>query len=204
MSKPIEPSNFLAQLSEVIRQIKNQNLAVNEDFDLELFCLGYLTALQTLGGVDRFHENLNDLLSLRNMESKGKVSQIEKYNYLSNILLLTHEFENKRTHLARFKVLPQSKREAFLPRIPLRHKPEQQTSEFLSSKRSKSNESRQRLLVSPMIADRHTEECFLCLQEMKNFNQIKLDACNHSFHRKCLQTYLTEEVLRIIFVRLNQ
>jgi hypothetical protein len=48
MSDFSAPTNFLEELTLLINLIKNQNPAANENFDLELFSLGYLTALQSL------------------------------------------------------------------------------------------------------------------------------------------------------------
>lgn len=196
MSQRNEPLNFLEELSDIISQAKSQNFSSNEDFDLEIFILGYITALQSLSNIDRFQANLNDLITARNLESKGKITRNERYEYLANVVLLTNDFENKKNQLSKFKILPNTQKPGFLPKIPLRDKVSPAQTALSSTKRSKSNESKQRLIVSSLVKSSQSEECFLCLQEMKNFNQLKLDACGHSFHKKCLHNYITEEVIR--------
>jgi hypothetical protein len=195
MSQRNEPLNFLEDLADIISQAKSQNLSANEDFDLEVFVLGYITALQSLSNIDRFQVNLNDLITSRNLESKGKITKNERYEYLANVLLLTNDFENKKHQISKFKILPNTQKPGFLPKIPLREKASTDQTALSSAKRSKSNESKQRLIVSSIVKNSQSEECFLCLQEMKNFNQLKLDACGHSFHKKCLQIYISEEVI---------
>ena len=61
-------TDYVEELEQVFDGLKKENKVVAEGFDVEIFTLGYLTALQNMANVHNFDQNLNDLILMRTLE----------------------------------------------------------------------------------------------------------------------------------------
>lgn len=186
----------LDELSKLFRDIKFNHASVNEKFDVELFTLGYLAALQSLNGVNKINTNLQDLIHLRNLESDGRISRQEKLEVLTEIIKLTQNPSNI-SQTTSVRVLPE--RLQAHQRSP-RKQVEQgsPTSQTITHKRSKSNEGKNLTSSEKGTSSGASgHACCICGNKMKGMNYAKLQNCGHCFHDSCLKSFLQREVKKI-------
>jgi len=195
MNSSQKPIINLEELSKQFRDVNFKHPPVSERFSAELFTLGYISALQALNGINKVSQNLQGLVSLRNLEANGKITAKEKLAVLQDIIKLTDSPLNA-SQLTSLQVLPEKwktldqtlvqKREG---ESPILAGPVQKRSKSIEGKQ---NITFERSTKAPVKAEQGV--CWICGGNLRTINQSKIQGCGHSFHENCLKGYLQNEV----------
>jgi len=182
----------IEEISKLIRDAKFVNPSVHEKFDMELFALGYLSALQSLNSINRVSANIEGLVAIRNLEANGKITTQEKFEALQGILNLGENPLNS-AKLSNLNVLPE-KWNGLDQTCNKGKKDEKDLSPGIAHKRSKSIEGKKNIIPERVRVENKNEACCLCGNNVKGINLSKIQGCGHVFHENCLRLYLHNEV----------
>jgi len=195
MNSSQKPLINLEELSKQFRDAKFKYPPINERFSAEFFTLGFISALQALNGINKVSQNLQGLISLRNLEANGKITTKEKLEVLQDIIKLTDSPLNPQ-QLSSLQVIPE-KWKGLDQTIVQKREGESPTLPGPTPKRSKSIEGKQNMTSeksSKITIKTEQGACSICGGTLRAINLSKIQGCGHSFHENCLKVYLQNEV----------